>query len=55
MQTELVPIKEMDSSESIDYSVSSNNKLTIRYTQSGDPQTFTIKELTVSTLKPGVS
>ncbi len=43
--------KEMDSSESIDYSVSSNNKLTVRYTQSGDPQTFTIKELTASTLK----
>ena len=43
--------KEMDSSESIDYSVSSNNKLTVRYTQYGDPQTFTITELTASTLK----
>ena len=43
--------KEMDSSESIDYSVSSNNKLTVRYSQYGDPQTFTITELTASTLK----
>lgn len=43
--------KEMDSSESIDYSVSSNNKLTVRYSQFGDPQTFTITELTASTLK----
>lgn len=43
--------KEMDSSESIDYSVSSNKKLTVRYSQYGDPQTFTIKELTASTLK----
>lgn len=43
--------KEMDSSESIDYSVSSNNKLTVRYSQYGDPQTFTITELTASILK----
>lgn len=43
--------KESYSSESIDYSVSSNYKLTVRYTHFGDPQTFTIKELTASTLK----
>lgn len=43
--------KEMDSSENIDYSISSNNKLTVRYSQSGDPQTFTILKLTASTLE----